>query len=443
MNFTSDKMKCYFGYRLYFLFLFTFLGCSDSQTVIKSSNEITKSEIVLTEEGYQLYLDGAPFFIKGAGVSEGSIEALAMHGANAVRTWSTDNGKEVLDKAQKLGLKVMMGIWVGLERHGFDYNDEKAVNQQLERLRKEVIALKDHPALMIWGIGNEMNHQSKNPKVWDAVNEISKMIHEVDPNHLTTTPLAGIDKALADLVTSRAADLDFLSVQLYGPIDVLPQIIKASNYTGPMLITEWGATGYWEVPKTAWEAPIENNSSKKADLYLSRYQNAILSQTKQVMGSFVFLWGQKQERTPTWFGMFMPDGNETEAVDVMHYVWNGKWPENRSPRLNDFTLNDQRALDNIKLTAGNDYSAKVEVADPDNDELKYRWEIMKESDSQKTGGDAEYIPPIIKGLIPKNAGSTTPFKAPAETGAYRLYIYVEDGNLHTAHANIPFFVVED
>lgn len=335
----------------------------------------------------------------------------------------------------------MMGIWVQLERHGFDYDDEEAVAQQLASIREDVIALKDHPALMIWGIGNEMNLESHNPKVWDAVNEISEMIHKVDPHHLTTTPISGIAKKDVDLISSRAPDLDFLSVQVYRAIDVLPGLIEKSGYTGPLLVTEWGATGYWEVGKTAWGAPLENDSSTKADLYLSRYEKSILSQSRQVMGSFVFLWGQKQERTPTWFGMFLPDGKETESVDAMHYAWNGKWPDNRTPRLHDFTLDGRKAINNIKLTASSTYSATVDASDPDQDELRYRWEIMRESESQNTGGDAEYIPPVMPGLFPDSPGSTTTFKAPTEPGAYRLFIYVEDGQQHAAHANIPFLVV--
>lgn len=433
----------YLSYRLHYCFFFFFLlfSCNGNDKKESSSN-ITKSEIRLTDQGYRIFLNGEPFYIKGAGVDKGNIDALAQHGGNAIRTWSTNNGKEVLDKAHKLGLKVMMGVWVGLERHGFDYNDKEAVKKQLESIKNRVIALKDHPALITWGIGNEMNHSSKNPKVWDAVNEISKMIHEVDPYHLTTSPLAGINKELVDLVNERASDLDFLSLQLYGPMDVLPQIIKESTYKGPLLVTEWGATGYWEVPKTEWGAPLENNSSKKADLYLSRYQNSIISQSQQIMGSFVFLWGQKQERTPTWFGMFMPNGNQTESVDVIHYAWNGEWPMNRAPRLYDFTLEEQRAIDNIKLKAGNTYSSEVKVKDFDNDELVYRWEIMRESESNKSGGDAEYIPDVIGGLFPNNSSSTTSFVAPLKQGAYRLFIYVEDGNNHTAHANIPFLVEE-
>jgi len=440
INYHKMRYQFFLKLNLQFFILTTLLYSCNAQSMKQPSTNITKSEIRLTEEGYRVFLDGEPFYIQGAGVDKGNIDALAKHGANALRTWSTDNGKEVLDKAQELGLKVMMGVWVGLERHGFDYNNEEAVKKQLASIRKKVEALKNHPALMIWGIGNELNHQSQNPKVWNALNDISKMIHEVDPNHLTTTSLAGIDKKYVDLISKRAPDIDFISIQMYGAIDVLPELVEESGYKGPLLVTEWGATGYWEVSKTKWEAPLENNSSVKADFYLSRYQKSIKSQSQQVMGSFVFLWGQKQERTPTWFGMFMPDGKETESIDVMHYVWNGEWPENRTPRLHDFTLEGQKASDNIKLISGKNYSAQVKVSDPDNDELIFRWEIMEESSSNKTGGDAEYIPEVINDLFPENSDRGATFRAPSQPGAYRLFIYVEDGNNHAAHANIPFWV---
>ena len=192
--------------------------------------------------------------------------------------------------------------------------------------------------------------------------------------------------------------------------------------------------------KTEWGAPLEHHSSKKADLYLKRYQKSILGQSKQVMGSFVFLWGQKQERTPTWFGMFMPDGNESESVDVMHYAWNNEWPENRSPRLIDFTLAGKRANDNVRFKAKETYSAEIKVQDPDDDQLIYDWEIRRESQSTKSGGDAEYIPEKIDGLFEEALSNVTSFNAPEDPGAYRLFIYVRDGNGHTAHANIPFSV---
>ena len=70
------------------------------------------------------------------------------------------------------------------------------------------------------------------------------------------------------------------------------------------MVTEWGPLGFWEVGKTDWGAPIEQNSTEKARHYLGGYQNFILpALPRQALGSYVFLWGQKQERTPTWFSM--------------------------------------------------------------------------------------------------------------------------------------------
>lgn len=415
---------------------------TEDQSVIDPNMSVAK--IVENEQGYQLQVNGEPFYIQGAGLEYGSIPKLAAHGANSFRTWRTDNGqrsgKEVLDEAEEYGLKVTMGIDVGRERLGFDYDDEAAVKAQLERIRQEVLELKDHPALIIWGIGNELNHHAENPKVWDAVNDISEMIHEVDPNHLTTTSLAGISEELVQEIKKRAPDLDILSVQMYGDVIYLPEILDKVGWEGPMMVTEWGATGYWEVPTTEWGAPLENNSTVKADFYLERFQKAIISQREQVIGSYVFLWGQKQERTPTWFGMFMPDGKETESIDMMHYAWNGEWPDNRSPRINAFNLESQIAHDNIKLTPGEAYSAMIDVVDPDGDSLVYRWEIMEESNSQATGGDKEYVPEVIPGLFAGEQAAQVEFFAPAEAGAYRLFIYVDDNQDHVAHANIPFLV---
>ena len=403
----------------------------------------TKAEIRQVGDNYQLFVNDEPFFINGAGLEYGDISKLAEHGGNSFRTWSTGNrkrsGKETLDEAQKHGLYVTMGLHVASERHGFDYNDKAAVAMQLERIKSDVMELKDHPALIIWAIGNELNLNAANPNVWDAVNDISKMIHEIDPNHLTTSPLAGISKELISNIKDRAYDLDVLSVQLYADIVNLPKYIKETGWDGPYMVTEWGATGHWEVALTEWKAPIENNSTVKANYCMERYRTAIAPEIDQCIGSYVFLWGQKQERTPTWYGIFLEDGSETEAVDVMHYIWNEAWPENRSPQIKSFTLNGQECLDNVKLLAGRRYDAVCEIEDPESDSIHYRWDIKPESTDLGVGGDFESTPESLEGLIAGN-GEAVRFTAPEQEGAYRLFIYGNDGNGHTAHANIPFYV---
>ncbi len=417
-------------------------GCL-AQEPIKSTGP-AKVEVRQTEGRWQLFVNQKPFYIKGAGLEFGDQERLAAVGGNSFRTWRTENGQEtgqqVLDQAQKNGLYVTMGLDVSRERHGFDYSNSTNVAKQLAEIRAQVIKFKDHPALLMWDIGNELNLNSKNPKVWDAVNEISKMIHQVDPNHPTTTSLAGISKELVDEIKTRAPDLDLLSVQFYADIVNLPHHLHDIGWTGPYVVTEWGATGHWECGKTSWAAPIEDNSSVKADLYRKRYEIAIASDTNQCLGSYVFLWGQKQERTPTWYGMFLPSGEATETVDVMEYLWTGRWPKVRSPQLKGIWLDGKTAQQNVHLSAGQNCAAKVQAQTSDATALTYSFEIMEESDTKSIGGDFESQPQPLSGLVSAGVSGEAQVKAPAKPGAYRLFAYASNGHGKAAYGNIPFYV---
>ncbi|MEX2124105.1 MAG: glycoside hydrolase family 2 TIM barrel-domain containing protein [Woeseia sp.] len=408
------------------------------------NNAAVRVEIKEEEGRYVLLRGGQPYEIKGAGIDSGDAGTLAAHGGNAFRTWGTDNaratGRQVLDEAAALGLTVAMCIDIGRERHGFDYDDEQAVAEQLAYARGEVLKYKDHPALLAWIIGNEPNLDFKNPKVFDAINDISEMIHDVDGNHPTTTALAGFSEELAGLLERRAPDLDLISIQMYAELVNLPRYIDAMSFDQPYFVTEWGTIGHWEVATTPWGAAIEQNSSEKARHYLTSYETAIAANPEQVVGNFVFLWGQKQERTPTWYGMFLEDGTETETVDVMHYIWNGAWPDNRSPGIESMLLASKPASKNVVLAAGEKYEASVKAVDPDGDALDYRWVIMRESAATQTGGDREEVPETLPGLIEGTDRHSVVVTAPGQPGAYRLFVYVYDGKGHAGHANIPFQV---
>jgi hypothetical protein len=276
--------------------------------------------------------------------------------------------------------------------------------------------------------------------VFDAINDISEMIHEVDGQHPTTTALAGFNADLAEQITTRASDLDFVSIQMYGDVVNLPRYIDELGWTGPYMITEWGAIGHWEVRTTPWGAPVEQNSTDKANNYRKSHQIAIASNPQQVIGSYVFLWGQKQERTPTWYGMFLPDGSETEPVDVMHHIWKGEWPDNRAPRVLAMQLDQKTSADDIIVAAGSEVSASVEASDPDGDAVQYQWVLMQESQATQHGGDREEVPGELTGLISGGDTDQVTVTAPSQAGAYRLFVYTRDGRGKAGHANIPFQV---
>ncbi len=400
-------------------------------------------ELKKNDLGYdRLFVNGEEFFVVGAGLEFGNVEALAASSGNSFRTWRTRNPDEdaidVLNCAHRNGLLVLMGLDVARERHGFDYNDADAVRKQFEFLKGEVERLKDHPALLGWAIGNELNLEASNLKVYDAVNEISQMIHEIDPKHPTTTTLAGIGKREVDYIKEHCKDIDFLSIQMYGDIVNLQKRISDAGWEGPYMVTEWGATGHWEVARTEWGVAIEQNSNEKAEAFIDRYKLAILSDPVHCLGSYVFLWGQKQERTPTWYGMFLANGNITETVDAVQYAWTGEWPGNRCPTLDSFRLEGQSAYDNIRLKAGGKFRAEVAATEHENEMMSYRWELLPESTDLGMGGDIEDHPGILISFVTDQGEAE--IETPQLPGAYRLYVYVTDEGNRSATANIPFLV---
>jgi hypothetical protein len=124
----------------------------------------------------------------------------------------------------------------------------------------------------------------------------------------------------------------------------------------------------------------------------------------------------------------------------MHYIWTGNWPENRSPQIGSMQLDSRTSANDIVLQAGARYQAGVVASDPDGDPLTFHWEVMRESEATQSGGDKEEIPEKIEGLLDSPGLDQTAITTPRDAGAYRLFIYVYDGQGNAGHANIPFLV---
>ncbi len=411
--------------------------------VILSCNapKTQKVEIKKTDAGHQLFRNEEPYYIRGAGI-EAHYDMLAEYGGNSIRTWGINQWEEAFRKAEKYGFTVCAGMWLDQEQQGFDYNDVEAVNRQFEKFKEPIRKYKDHPALLMWGIGNELDLNYTNINVWNAVEQVARFIHEVDGNHPTMTATAFIEKEEVELIQQRCPHIDILGVNAYAGLPVLSEFLKNFGWTKPYVLGEWGTFGHWEVGTTLWNEPIEFTSSEKAALYLNEYQNHIITDPNCV-GAYVFFWGAKQERTPTWYSLFLPDGAKTESVDVLHYLWKEHWPANRAPFLDSLRIDGMSAHSSVTFAPNTPHRADVWTTDPEDDSLKIVWEILHETTDKRTGGEEEQKPPAVNGLVIQHQANTLTFRAPGGEGPYRLFVYVYDLNGGAAHANIPFYVKAD
>jgi len=418
-----------------------FLMCS--VFAVAEAPKPVKVTVKKVADGWVLLRGGQPYYVNGVGGS-GHLDLLKQLGGNSVRTWSSAELEKdgVLNDAQRLGLTVAAGLWLGPERHGFNYNDPAAVRKQFDDAIAAVRKFKDNPAILVWGIGNEMEGDGTNPVVWKAVNDIAREVHRIDPNHPTMTVIAGTGKdgiKLANFM-KYCPDIDILGINSYGPMATLVDEVRSKKLERPFIVTEFGPIGWWERPKTAWGAPIEQTSTEKARTYHGSYEHSVKGAGRLSFGSYAFLWGNKQERTHTWFGLLIPDGKggveKTAAVDALSYEWTGKWPANRSPQISPIVTE----ADQKEVAPGSEWTASVAAKDPDGDALVYDWDVREETHDARSGGDAEAAPPIRPEAMLNAKGNTAVFRAPQQPGAYRLYVAIHDGHGGVATANVPFYV---
>ena len=402
-------------------------------------SQVNKVEVITNSSGnFELLRNGEPYYIKGAG-AKSHFDLLKESGANSIRIWST-NKKELLDSAHNHGLTVTLGLHVRPERSGMDYNNEYAVKGQIEYLKNEVLKYKDHPALLVWGIGNEVDLRYSNFKVWETIEVLAKFIKEVDPNHPTMTVIAGVDPSKAFYIKKYCPSIDILGINVYGSIENAGANLRKFNWDKPYIVSEWGVNGPFEARKTSWKAKIEPPNGIKADQRLRRYKELIEKDKELCLGSYCFLWGQKQESTATWHGMFLSNGNPTEVVDVMQFCWKGEWPESRAPSIKDISLNNIGWKKDHIIAPSTQATLTIEYLNHNNKKVIVEYVLYPEAFSNKIGGDIQKSPDPIKLEIINQSDDKLTFVTPNKKGAYRLFAFVKNKKRQSSVANIPFLV---
>lgn len=364
---------------------------------------------------------------------QASLEDLAAAGAKVVKVYRQSD-IWVLDEAGRLGMKVVMGLWIPHRRHGAELHDPKTVEDITRDLVAYVKRYKDHPALLAWAVGNEVETGEADPRfAWNIVDRISAAIKNEDPAHPTIMVVADTGPQEYRWLADCCEHVDILGLNIYGgAIFNLPDRLRAAKIDKPVVITELGPLGQWQAGTKPWGAPVELTSRQKAEFF--RDALAFIKERLQIKGTFAFLWGAKQEQTSTWHGMTLRDGMLTEMTDALSTAW-GKPPKTHAPTIRGIGISADT------FEPGQTVSAGIDALSPGGSTLRAEWRLFHEATDLRKGGDEETPPAEVSVPFEKADAEGARFVAPSMPGAYRLFITLKDDSHKAATANLPFLVV--
>jgi hypothetical protein len=399
-----------------------------------------KVEVRKTADGkWELLRGGKPYFVKGGG-GDYSREVLVGDGGNSIRLWGVDaSTRKEVDEDAKQGVTVVLGYWVGHKADGFKADDPAAVKQQLEDFKQVVRTYRNDPAVLVWGIGNEMETRNDTPALWASIEDLAKAAHELDPNHPTMTVIAEVGGSKVANLHKYCPDIDIVGINSYaGGQNVGDRYLKQvpGGTAKPYIITEFGPPGQWEYwSRTAFKALNEMTSTEKATWYSNSYQKTVLGHPGECLGSYAFLWGNKVEATITWYGMFLPDGSKLAAADTMQEFWSGKAPKYLCPVIKKLAINGSN-----EVIAGATVNAGVDASDPQGDNLKYEWVMYRELGTYNIQEQGAGAGQVFTEAIVHNGEPQVSVKMPGINGVYRIYCYVRNEHGAAATGSLPVLV---
>ena len=159
------------------------------------------SEVYLASSG-NLMVDGREFFVRGFMGGYKDFDDMVNAGCNTVHFYTLDRQEvpeilERLDRCREKGLYAVFGPYhkssvgfFGVRRGGKDH--PRFTEEELERMRRMVTAVKDHPALLGWYTFDEPRGSE-----WiEELHKVYRLLAEIDPMH----PVFGSDNGAASCI---------------------------------------------------------------------------------------------------------------------------------------------------------------------------------------------------------------------------------------------------
>ncbi|MEU7304343.1 discoidin domain-containing protein [Streptomyces sp. NPDC007206] len=390
-----------------------------------------------SQGNWQLTVDGRPYQIKGLTWGPAVADAdkympdLASMGVNTIRTWGTDaSSKPLFDSAAAHGIKVIAGFWLqpgGGPGSGGCVNyltDTTYKNQVLDEFPQWVQTYKDNPGVLMWDVGNESVLGLQNcysgdelEKQRDAyttlVNDITKKIHAIDPDHPVTSTDAWV--GAWPYFKKNAPDLDLYAVNSYNAVCDVKSAWEQGGYTKPYIVTETGPAGEWEVTDDANGVPQEPGDQAKADGY-TRAWNCITGHKGVALGATMFHYGTEYDFGGIWFNL-LPAGQRRLSYYAVKKAYGGDTSHDDTPPVvTDLSVEGGAG----SVPAGQAMTLSVKASDPDGDPITY--EVLDNSNYIDGSKQLTSLPFTDLG------GGRLRFTAPDRPGVWKVYVKATDGH---------------
>jgi len=407
----------------------------------------TKVEVKGKKGEWELHLNGKPFEIKGAGVNhihgmhgEDYLAMAKEMGANAVRTWNFAPGgydRAYLDRAHELGLYVASWIWLNPTYENnpqLTYRPGSAYRRLYkEKVETWVNEIKDHTALLMYGVGNEViffSH-SDEEKVWFAqfLNELCQLIHKLDPDHPVI--YASAFEHGMPYLAKYTPDLDILGLNMYTHVISMHKHWERNKFKIPYIFTEFGPVNMWSVGKDKNNYPIDPHDWHKAREY-KRIMKNMEKFKGNLLGGFIFMIGETFQWTDSWWTLNWRDLKRASFWEAFqHYT--GKEPENTPPIIKSIKVSKIRDLKPFE-----EIMVKVLVKDPDNDPVTLDYDLRTVKNGIVTYMPDEYWEEV---MTPVEGGFK--LRMPSFGSTFILYVLAKDDHGNVAVANQSLVVLPE
>jgi GT2 family glycosyltransferase len=168
-------------------------------------------------------------------------------GINTVRTYTVPS-TAILDEAERAGLRVMAGVpW---PQHVAFLDDKKVRHSVRQDVRAAVTALRDHPALLMFALGNEIPAAVVR---WHGPARVERFLHEIYDEAKSVAPESLF--TYVNFPPTEYLDLPFLdvcafNVYLHSEANLRRYLARLQHVSGnlPLLLAEAGADSIREGP---------------------------------------------------------------------------------------------------------------------------------------------------------------------------------------------------